>query len=386
MSRRAHPGRGDEHVSELAPESATTEQRSTSTTSTVQRAGYGMVRRFGVVFVWMAIVIVFSILRPDNFPTTSNFTTLFASQAPLGILSLGLLIPLSAGDYDLSVASVLTVSSMSVAVLNVQHGWPVWAAALAGIAVGGFIGLVNGILCVGADIDPFIVTLGTGTFVNGIALWISNSSPVSGVSNSLVNLVVVHRVFGLSLEFYYLIIIAIILWYFSDFTPPGRRVLMVGKGREVARLSGLRVKRIRLLSFIGAGLVSGLAGVVYVGTSGSADPSAGTSLLLPAFAAVFLGSTTIYPGRFNPWGTLVAVYFLTTGINGLALLGVSTFVQQLFYGGALVIAVLLSSVTGRNRRRRLRRERVMGTDAGPPGGPPASGPLPEGRALAAPDQ
>jgi ribose transport system permease protein len=197
-----------------------------------------------------------------------------------------------------------------------------------------------------------------GTFVSGIALWISNSTEVSGVAMSLVNAVVVDRLFGISLEFYYLIIIALVMWYFLEFTPPGRRALVVGKGREVARLSGLRVGRIRLLSFVAAGLLSGLAGVVYVGTSGSADPSAGTALLLPAFAAVFLGSTVLYPGRFNPWGTLVAVYFLTTGIDGLAMLGVSTFVQQLFYGGALIVAVLLSSLTAKSRKSRLRKESV----------------------------
>ncbi|MGH3401367.1 MAG: ABC transporter permease [Streptosporangiaceae bacterium] len=300
--------------------------------------------------MWIIVVIVFSAVRPDNFPTTSNFTTLFASQVPLGIVSLGLLVPLVAGDYDLSVASVLTLSGMIVAVLNVQHHWNVWDAAVAAIAIGAFIGLVNGVICVFADIDPFIVTLGTGTFVAGVVLWISNSTAVSGVSSSLVDAVVVNRLGGLSLEFFYLIILTIIIWYILDFTPPGRRALMVGKGREVARLSGLRVRRIRILSFVAAGLLSGLGGVILTGTSGAADPTAGTTLLLPAFAAVFLGSTILYPGRFNPWGTLVAVYFLTTGINGLALLGVSTFIQQLFYGGALVIAVLLSSLAGRRRR------------------------------------
>lgn len=319
-------------------------------------SGVSVMRRFGVVFVWIAIIVIFGIARPTEFLTTANFSTLFASQAPLGILALALLIPLTAGDYDLSVASVLTLSSMVVAVLNVNHHWSILAAASMAILIGGVIGLVNGLICVGAAIDPFIVTLGTGTFVSGIALWISNSTAVTGVSNSLVNAVVVQRVFGLSLEFYYLIFAALILWYFFEFTPPGRRSLVVGKGREVARLSGLRVKRIRLLSFVAAGILAALAGVVYVGSSGSADPSAGNSLLLPAFAAVFLGSTVLHPGRFNPWGTLVAVYFLTTGIEGLAMLGVSSYVQQLFYGGALVTAVLLSNVTVKTRRHRPRSQ------------------------------
>jgi ribose transport system permease protein len=114
------------------------------------------------------------------------------------------------------------------------------------------------------------------------------------------------------------------------------------------------VHRIRILSFMACGALSGLAGVVYVGTSGTADPSAGTAYLLPAFAAAFLGATVLQPGRFNAWGTLVAVYFLTTGINGLSQLNVGTFVQQLFYGGALIVAVLLSRLAGRPSLRKRR--------------------------------
>jgi ribose transport system permease protein len=348
--------------------------------SAKQRHGEGFVRRFGVVLVWAAVVVLFSVLKPHTFPTSSNFSTLFASQAPLGIVALALIIPLTAGDYDLSVASVLNLASMLVAVLNVNHGMPVAYAAILAVLLGAVIGTVNGVICVFADIDPFIVTLGMGTFLDGLTLWISNSAPLAGVSQGLVNLVVVDRFLGLSLEFWFLIILAAVLWYFFDYTPPGRRLLIVGRSREVARLSGLRVRRIRILSFVAAGAISGLAGVVYVGTSGSADPSAGTSLLLPAFAAVFLGATTLWPGRFNPWGTLVAVYFLTTGINGLAQVGVSTFVQQLFYGGALVIAVLLSSLVGRPSLRPGRGRRqaaATGTGGGQAAQPvsvaPASG-------------
>lgn len=341
------------------------------TTAGKSRYGESVLRRFGVVIVWAVVVIAFSALKPHTFPTSSNFTTLFASQASLGILALGLTIPLSAGDYDLSVASTLNFSAMLVAVLNVHHNMPVGAAAVLGILFGVVVGVLNGLICVLADIDPFIVTLGVGTFLDGLTLWISKSAPVSGVSQHLVNLVVVHRFLGLSLEFWYLIVLALAAWYFFEFTPPGRRVLIVGRGREVARLSGLRVKRIRILSFVAAGAFAGLAGVVYVGNSGSADPSAGTALLLPAFAAVFLGATTIVPGRFNPWGTMVAVYFLTTGINGLAQIGVSTFVQQLFYGGSLVIAVLLSSLVGRPSLRKAKA--AAASDAPPdPGGTPTS--------------
>ena len=99
-----------------------------------------------------------------------------------------------------------------------------------------------------------------------------------------------------------------------------------------------------MFSFIAAGLISALCGIIFAGTLDGADPSAGGTYLLPAFAAVFLGATTITPGRFNPWGTLIAVYFLGTGIAGLQLLGLASWIQPVFYGGALVIAVSFSQV------------------------------------------
>jgi ribose transport system permease protein len=143
-----------------------------------------------------------------------------------------------------------------------------------------------------------------------------------------------------------------VLWYYLTYTAAGRRLLFVGRGREVARLSGVAVDRVRLGGFVCSGLLGAIAGVLYVGTTGAADPSSGLSFLLPAFAAAFLGATSISPGRFNPWGTIISVYFLVTGITGLSILGVSTFVQDLFYGGALVIAVTLSQIV-RGREERL---------------------------------
>ena len=144
----------------------------------------------------------------------------------------------------------------------------------------------------------------------------------------------------------------LLLFYIFEFTPLGRRLLFVGRGRSVSRLSGLQVNRIRWGSFIVCGLFAGLAGVMYAGSLGGADPVSGQTFLLPAFAASFLGATAIYPGRFNPIGTFIAVYFLVSGITGLQLLGVENFVQQLFYGGALVIAVTLSTLARRQAARR----------------------------------
>jgi len=199
------------------------------------------------------------------------------------------------------------------------------------------------------QIDSLIVTLGMSTFVSGIVLWISNSNTLSGISSSLVNPVIVWRLAGVPFEFYYAMLIALAIWYVFRYTPIGRRLLVVGRSREVARLSGIRVGAVRWGALMVSGLIGAFGGVLYSGTSGAAGPTSGLELLLPAFAAAFLGATTISPGRFNAWGTVIAVYFLVTGITGLQLLGAQNYVQNLFYGGALILAVSFSQVVRRRR-------------------------------------
>jgi ribose transport system permease protein len=130
-------------------------------------------------------------------------------------------------------------------------------------------------------------------------------------------------------------------------------MLIVGQAREVATLTGINVPAVRVLGLVMCSALAGVAGVLYVGTSGGAAPTGGTELLLPAYAAAFLGATTIMPGRFNAFGTIIAVYFLVTGITGLQLLGAQTFVQQLFYGGALIVAVSVSVLVRSRRRQRV---------------------------------
>ncbi|MCZ8516306.1 ABC transporter permease [Paenibacillus filicis] len=311
-----------------------------------------VMERYALVGAWLLVIVIFGILSPDNFLTTANFSTILGSQAVLVVLALGLLIPMTTGDFDLSVGSVLTLSTMIIAVLNVQHHVPIGWAIFVAVAAGILVGLINGAFVILFNIDPFIVTLGTGTIVNGIILWVSKSMTISGISDSLINFVVVKRFLGIPLEFYYGLALCVILWYVFEFTSVGRRLLFVGRNRNVSRLSGIRVNRIRWMSLVASGFISAVAGVLYAGTTGAADPTSGLSYLLPAFAAAFLGATSIVPGRFNPWGSFIAVYFLVTGITGLTILGIQTFVQNLFYGGALVLAVTFSQLVKRRQEQR----------------------------------
>jgi ribose transport system permease protein len=309
--------------------------------------------RAALPVVWIAIIVLFGALKPDSFLTTGNFSAMFSSQTSLLVLSLALIIPLTAGDYDLSVASVAGLSSMVVAVLNVNHHWPIYAAVLAAIVVSLIVGLVNALVSVAIGIDTLIVTLGMGTFLQGVITWMGNNTTVSGISTGLVRAVVSTRFAGMPLEFWYGLILCLVLWYFLEYTPVGRRLLIVGRGREVARLSGMRVKHIRSGALVCSAALAGVAGVLIAGTTGAADPTSAPLLLLPAFAAGFLGATTIQPGRFNAWGCLVAVFFLVTGITGLQQLGAQTYVQNLFYGAALIVSVVLSYVV-RSRRAGVR--------------------------------
>lgn len=310
-----------------------------------------VLERFGLVASWVLVIAVFSALRPDTFMTSANFSTILGSQAVLVVLTLGLTLALTTGDYDLSIGGTLSLSAMLIAVLDAKHGWPIGAAILAAIAAGAVVGAVNGMFVLVFGVDSFIVTLGTGTVLQGIVLWISDSTTISGVSNTLVDAVVGTSLLGVPVAFYYGLVLCVALWYLFEYTALGRRMLFVGRGRRVSRLSGIDVRRVRWGALVATGVISAFAGVLYAGTTGGADSTSGASFLLPAFAAAFLGATTIVPGRFNPWGTIVAVYFLVTGITGLTILGVQSYVQQLFYGGALVLAVALSQYP---RRKELR--------------------------------
>lgn len=329
-------------------------------------------QRSALPVIWIVMIGVFGLIEPDKFLRGTTFASIFSTQAVIVVLTLGLLLPLTADEYDLSIAGNLGFCSMLIAALNVNSGMPILWACVIGVLAGLVVGFVNGFLVVGLEVSSFIATLGTGTVLGGLALAVSNQQTIGGVSAHLVTLAN-DRFLGLSHAFYFSIALALIVWYVLDLTPVGRRLLFVGNGAEVARLSGISVGRLRWGALTVAGGAAGLAAVINVGIIGAADPTSSSGFLLPAYAAAFLGATTISPGRFNAVGTVITVFFLFTGFTGLQLLGVPAWVQQVFYGGALVIAVAfaqsaqtrrLSSLM-RTLRRGERRTLSQAIDEGP---------------------
>lgn len=308
-----------------------------------RQLGSAWVGRYGVVIAWVIEIAVFGILEPHTFLTVRNFKELASSQADLLILSLAVVPSLAVGEIDLSIAAVMALAATLVGQLNGVDHWSLGAALVVAMFSSLLVGVINGVITVYLRVRGIIVTLGMGTLVLGVTLKVSHSLTVSGVSFGLQK-AMNHLVGGISASFFYALIVAVAIWYFLRHTPAGRWMLFLGFNREVARLSGINVSRLRLLGFALSSSIAGFAGVVAIGVAGGADPSSFQPLLLPAFAATFLGSLIFTPGRVHSIGNVVALYFLATGIVGLELMGVGNWIDDVFYGAALVATLALSGL------------------------------------------
>jgi ribose transport system permease protein len=213
------------------------------------------------------------------------------------------------------------------------------------IALSLVVGAIQAALIVKAGLSSFIVTLGTGTAFMGIAYAINENS-VAGVSVDY-NKFMSDTFLGLQVALWISFAVVILLWYVYGFTPLGRRLFFVGSNKNVARLAGINVNKLRMGSLISGSLLAALAAIVTSGYLNEADPTLASNFLLPALSGALLGTTCIWPGRPNPIGTFVATYFLVTGYTGLEELGLSGWIQQVFYGVALVAAVGVASFAAR---------------------------------------
>ncbi len=303
--------------------------------------------RTAIIWIWVVMIVIYALLEPSQFFQASVFQTIFSSQQATVFLALGLLCTVCVGEYvDLSVASLFGLSATIVPVLVVFHGWNVVLACLVAIVATTAFGVVNGALVVFVGVNVIVVTLGSGTLMLGLALWISHLGDVAGMSLSYAG-IALHTIFGLPASFYYGVVLVLVFAYILAYTPLGRRMRFVGANAEVARLSGIRVSRIRFGAFVVGALICAVGGVIAAVSLGGFDPNSTQSYLFPTFATVFLGMAAIQPGRFNPIGTFIAIYFLATGILGLELLGAAGWISDVFYGGALVIAVTAATLLRR---------------------------------------
>jgi ribose transport system permease protein len=303
--------------------------------------------RYSVLGVWAVLIAVYWAAKPDVFMTTSSWESIFGSQYALMFMAMALLCTIIVGEFvDLSVPSVFGFAATILAVLVANHHWGVWPAAIVAVVAAAGVGAVNGLLVVVAGVNTIVVTLGMGTLLTGVALWMSDLNTVSFLNPGF-SKIALYSLGGLPVSFYYGVLIVAGFAYLLGCTPLGRHMRFVGASREVSRLSGVRVNRIRFGTFVAAGVFSGVGAVITLAQVGGFNANYADSYLLPVFASVFLGTAIVQPGRFNPVGTWIGIFFLETGITGLQDLGLQTWVSNVFYGGVLVIAVTISTLLRR---------------------------------------
>jgi ribose transport system permease protein len=315
-----------------------------------QRVGR-MLPVYGLPILTVALIAFFSLLLPQTFPTYLNFRSILADKAIIALLSLAATLPMMAGRIDLTVGFGIVMWHILAIGLQVKFGIPWPLSILLVLAAAALVGLFNGLLVEVAQIDSFIATLGTGTILYALALWFTDGRQVMGPLPPAFIALNTTSVLGIPIPAIYVIVLAIVLWIVSERLPLGRHVYAIGANEKAAALNGIPVRAYVIGVFVGSGLIAGFAGCILAAKLRIGQANVGLDYLLPALVGAFLGSTTIKPGRVNVWGTMFGVLILAVGISGIQQLGGAFFVEPLFNGTTLVVAIALAAFAQRRRAK-----------------------------------
>lgn len=313
--------------------------------------------RLGVPILLVLVAVTFSALQPESYGTWDNFRSILDTNSLVVILALGAMLPLVAGEFDLSIPANAGVANVIALSLTANSGVSVPVTVVIALLASLLIGLVNGYTVVYLKVPAFIATLGMASVLQAVALVLTQGGQILNGPGSL-TVIARNQFVGIPLPAIYMLVTAIVFFIALNRLPVGRRLYAVGGNRRAAELTGVRVSRYLWVSFATSGLLAGVGGVILGARLGSATVDSTQSLLLPVFAATFLGATTIQPGRFNALGTIVSVYFLALATSGLQHEGAPVWVEPLFYGVALILAVSASGWAFRRRTARARKENL----------------------------
>ncbi|OLP62694.1 ribose ABC transporter permease [Xaviernesmea oryzae] len=303
--------------------------------------------RVGILIVLVALVVLMAVIAP-NFARVDNLLNIARSISVNAVLAAGLTFVILTGGIDLSVGSIVAVSGV-VSVLSAMAGLPAPAAIAIGMAAGGLCGLINGVLIAYLGLAPFIVTLGTMTFLRGLSYTMTAGQPIVASDLSFRDLGNGYFL-GLPIPVIVMLLVFVGAWFLLERTLYGRHVYAVGGNPEAARLAGVRVNRIVTSVYVLAGICAGLAGVILAARLISAQPTAGTGYELDAIAAVVLGGTSLAGGRGRIVGTLIGAVILGVLSTGLILMNVPFFTQLLVKGVVIILAVAIDSLKQRSFR------------------------------------
>lgn len=316
----------------------------------VRATAVELAEAYALVGLIAVMAVFFSVYGPtsDLFPTGDNIKLMVAQQAVIAVVALAAVVPLVAGEWDLSVGANAGLTSVFVA-SAMSSGWSVPVALALGLGIGLAVGIFNAVVVTTLRVEAVIPTLGTSTILFGIVTAKTGGlAIVSDIPTSVTDFGSGSWA-GVPRTVVAMLIIALVVYYLLGHTPLGRYLYAVGSNRSAAALVGINLRKVLISSFVIAGLLAGIAGALQVARSGGGNPNVGESFTLPALAAAFLSAASIKPGRYNVWGTLVAIFFLAVLNNGLNLAGAPNYVSNYVNGAALIIGIGLSAILGRRR-------------------------------------
>ena len=326
-------------------------------------------RRYGTLIGFLLIVLFFWTQRPQTFMTVPNWVNITRQMSILGVVAFTMTIVMVTGDFDLSVGAMASLVGI-VAGTTFQNGGSVAEAIALGLLVGALGGAFNGLLVATVGISAFVATLGALTVFRGLALYISGGASIYGriipaeFSSFGRGGIALGKIGDTDLALPNLTIIAIIslilVFIILNYSIVGRRLYAIGGNMEAARFGGIRINRLRLLSFVISGLGAAVAGLMLFSRLSTAHPTQGEGLMLQAIAAVFLGMTLSEESQPNVIGTLIGVLILGVLANGLTQMQIDTYIQQISTGVIIILAVTLSSLSGRQFRYRRWLRRLLG--------------------------
>lgn len=315
------------------------------------RALVNFAANYGLAIIFILALVVFGVMRPNTYLSQANVGNLLTSQSVTALLALAVMLPLTTGRFDLSVGYHVGLAQVLTVGLQVNNGlgWPL--AALIVLAIGLAVGGLNGFLVTRLKIDSFIATMGVGSVLYGISNWYTDGMQIAGFSLPGNYTGLAGTIVGVPIPALLVLVVGAALWVLLERIPAGRALYFIGSNARAAELSGVNVPRSVAGTFLIAGALCALAGVVLGAILRSGTPSVGPEYLLPAFAASLLGATSIRPGRVNVGGTLLAILILAFSFSGVQQMGAAFYVEYLFNGGILVIAVALSVYAAARRRK-----------------------------------
>lgn len=302
-----------------------------------------------LLLVLVAMIVVFS-TQSSLFFSYGNLVSILQACVVVGLLSLGLTVVVLTGGIDLSFASVLALCSVVAGAVNVNLHQSAAVATLVALLVGALFGLVNGLLVAYTRLQPFVVTLGTYSIAAAGSLAVSGGGPIQGLSSDFTDMTA-YRIAGIPDSVFILILVIALLWVATRHTRWGRFLYATGGNENAARFAGIRVSRVKLSAYVICSLAAALAGVLNTSTLQVAQPQPGFNLLLTAVAAVVVGGTSLLGGVGTIGGTVVGIVLLAVLSNGLNVLTVAPFWQNLVLGLVIIGAVLLNdAVLSRTRK------------------------------------